>query len=178
MKQPEWALKYKTKGTELRLIGGTYYLYEVSSKWSPHKKRAQKITGRLLGKITPEGFIQYNFQHSYLSTVYPDVSVTDKKISSLLRVIGEGRQNISAFLKKYIVNSKNDYMIIDATHLLSYSEDMEIAKPEYNNHKFSPQDLLMRLREIKKVRLNDSWYTSEITSKTKKLIEKLNIHIT
>lgn len=58
MKHPEWALKYKRKGTELRLIRGNYYLYEVTSKWNPQKGRAQKITGRLVGKITPEGFIQ------------------------------------------------------------------------------------------------------------------------
>lgn len=55
---PEWALKHKRKGTELRFIKGHYYLYEVSSKWNPEKKRAQKITGKLLGKITPEGFIE------------------------------------------------------------------------------------------------------------------------
>ena len=58
MRYPKWALKHKRKGTELRLIRGTYYLYEVSSRWNPEKKRAQKITGRLLGKITKEGFIQ------------------------------------------------------------------------------------------------------------------------
>jgi hypothetical protein len=43
----------------LRLIGGNYYLYEISSKWSPEKKRAMKITGKLLGKITEaEGFVE------------------------------------------------------------------------------------------------------------------------
>lgn len=57
MVHPDWALKHKRKGTELRLIRGTYYLYEVSSRWNREKGRAQKITGRLLGKITPEGFI-------------------------------------------------------------------------------------------------------------------------
>ncbi len=31
-------------------------------------------------------------------------------------------------------------MLIDATHLLSYSQNMEIAKPGYNDqHKFAPQ---------------------------------------
>jgi hypothetical protein len=28
------------------------------------------------------------------------------------------------------------------------------------------------------VKINDSWHTAEITSKTQKLIEKLDIHIT
>ncbi len=56
-KIPEWALKHKRKGAELRCLKGKYYLYEVSSKWNPIKKRPQKITGKLLGKITPEGFV-------------------------------------------------------------------------------------------------------------------------
>lgn len=57
-KHPDWALAHKQKGTELRLLKGHYYLYEVHSKWDPEKKRAKKITGKLLGKITEgEGFV-------------------------------------------------------------------------------------------------------------------------
>ena len=56
---PQWALKHKKKGTELRCINGYYYLYEVTSKWNPEIKRSKKITGRLLGKITrKDGFIE------------------------------------------------------------------------------------------------------------------------
>lgn len=53
---PEWALKHKKKGTELRCIRDRYYLYEVSSKWDKEKKRARKLTGKCLGSITPDGF--------------------------------------------------------------------------------------------------------------------------
>lgn len=206
MRHPKWALKHKRKGTELRLIRGTYYLYEVSSRWNPEKKRAQKITGRLFGKITQEGFIQspkyalaqrapvlsvvvkeygashflrqlmsdvttelqnafpscwreilivacmrllyhapmknidFHFRHSYLSVLYPDTSVSDKKVSSLLRILGNWREKIAAFFKIHIVGRRNDHMLIDATHLLSYAQDMEIAKPGYNNRReFAPQ---------------------------------------
>ena len=56
---PEWALACKRKGTELRRINGRYYLYEVTSKWNPEKKRSVKITGKLLGKITEaDGFVE------------------------------------------------------------------------------------------------------------------------
>ena len=48
---PEWALACKRKGTELRLLKGKYYLYEVTSKWNPQKKRSVKITGKFLGRI-------------------------------------------------------------------------------------------------------------------------------
>ncbi|MDR0296380.1 MAG: hypothetical protein LBH91_09480 [Prevotellaceae bacterium] len=37
---PLWALACKRKGTELRLLNGRYYLYEVTSKWNPEKKRS------------------------------------------------------------------------------------------------------------------------------------------
>ena len=53
--KPEWATKHKRKGTELRCIGGNYYLYGVSSKWDPVKKRSMKISGPLLGSITEHG---------------------------------------------------------------------------------------------------------------------------
>jgi hypothetical protein len=57
-KHPDWATKHRTKGTELRFINGKYYLYEVSSKWNAIKKRSQKISGKLLGRITEkDGFI-------------------------------------------------------------------------------------------------------------------------
>lgn len=56
---PEWALAHKRKGTELRLIRGRYYLYEVTSKWDPVEKRTKKITGKFLGTITDaEGFVE------------------------------------------------------------------------------------------------------------------------
>jgi len=58
-KHPDWALKFQKKGTELRLLNGQYYLYEATSKWNPEKKRSQKVTGKLLGKITEkDGFIE------------------------------------------------------------------------------------------------------------------------
>lgn len=55
---PEWAIQHKQKGTELRCIKNKYYLYEVYSKYNHQKRRPQKITGLLLGRITEaDGFI-------------------------------------------------------------------------------------------------------------------------
>lgn len=55
---PDWATAARQPGTELRLINNTYYLYAVHSKYDPVLKRARKITGKLLGKITEQdGFI-------------------------------------------------------------------------------------------------------------------------
>jgi transposase len=54
MKHPEWAIKHKVKGTELRLINGKYYLYKITSKWDKEKKVTKKITLGMIGRITQE----------------------------------------------------------------------------------------------------------------------------
>lgn len=56
-KFPDWAYAYKPKDSAIHFINGIYYIYGVSSKWSPVKHRSVKITGALLGKVTPDGFI-------------------------------------------------------------------------------------------------------------------------
>jgi transposase len=52
MTHPEWALKLKTKGTELRNIGGRFYLYRISSKYDKARKVTRKITHEMIGRIT------------------------------------------------------------------------------------------------------------------------------
>lgn len=54
MHHPDWVLKHKTPKTEIRLIRGKYYLYNVSSCWNPEKKRSQKKTLGQVGIITQE----------------------------------------------------------------------------------------------------------------------------
>lgn len=57
MAYPEWVEKYRQKGTNISCIRGKYYLYACSSKYDPVKKRAKKITGEYLGRITEDGLI-------------------------------------------------------------------------------------------------------------------------
>lgn len=57
MSYPKWVEKQRRKGTNISCIRGKYYLHECSSKYDPKKKRAKKITGKYLGRITEEGLI-------------------------------------------------------------------------------------------------------------------------
>jgi hypothetical protein len=58
MPLPEWALQYKEPHTEIRRIRGRFYKYEISSRYSPEKKRSVKITVRILGSISEQdGFV-------------------------------------------------------------------------------------------------------------------------
>lgn len=54
MPHPEWVLKHKIPGTEIRCIKGRYYLYGYTTVWSKEKKRAQKKTTKQIGVITQD----------------------------------------------------------------------------------------------------------------------------
>jgi len=54
MAHPEWVLKFKTKNTEIRPVKGKYYLYNITSVWSPEKKRTKKVTLNYVGSISEE----------------------------------------------------------------------------------------------------------------------------
>ncbi|MCS4541939.1 MAG: hypothetical protein HY929_06435 [Euryarchaeota archaeon] len=51
-----------------------------------------------------------------------------------------------------------------------------IDKSLLNN--YSPNDVLIHLSRIHKLKIEEKWLTSEIPKKTRKIIEKLNLHIT
>lgn len=58
MPLPSWIQKFREPKTEIRLIKGTFYKYAVAYRYNAEKKRTDKITLELLGKITEkEGFI-------------------------------------------------------------------------------------------------------------------------
>ncbi len=55
---PDWVMKYKKKGVEIRKSGDHYYAYEMTSRWNREKKRADKITGQYLGVVTHDGIVK------------------------------------------------------------------------------------------------------------------------
>ena len=57
MAYPDWVERERRPGTNISHSKGKYYLYEVTSVWDPVKKRAQKKTGKYLGRITEDGLI-------------------------------------------------------------------------------------------------------------------------
>lgn len=55
---PEWALKHKRPGTELKLINKRYYLYGVKSVYDKILGRSKKVSLGIIGSITEQdGFI-------------------------------------------------------------------------------------------------------------------------
>ena len=54
MPHPDWVLKHKIPNTEIRCIRGKYYLYSITSVWSPEKQRTKKKTLKQIGVIDKE----------------------------------------------------------------------------------------------------------------------------
>jgi len=111
---PDWATQARQPGTELRLINNTYYLYAVSSKYDPVLKRARKITGKLLGKITEQdGFIMSSKDKLRQKSEQPIIvdklttkeygtqqlvmQLADKQLAALEKVFGEDAKPLFLF---------------------------------------------------------------------------------
>lgn len=207
---PEWAIKHKKPGTELRLLKGRYYLYEISSKWNKEKKRTQKVTGKILGRVTEDkGFtpsgtkdqpelqlkelsaktsgigslvesvindvlpalkkhfgslgesiycasimrlahqcplknMDLHFKHDFLSETFSNVSLSDKKMTALLKTLGEGQDNINCFFKEF--SKPGEHILMDITAIHSKSKEMTLNHAGYNSQgNFDPQANLLLL---------------------------------
>lgn len=54
---PEWVRKHRTKGTNIKKVGGSYYLYRRTSKRVPGKKNPQ-THDVFIGVITRDGVVR------------------------------------------------------------------------------------------------------------------------
>ena len=55
---PDWVEKFRSKNREIKHIKGNYYLYERKTVYDSSKKRARKVSGAYLGKITEDGLVK------------------------------------------------------------------------------------------------------------------------
>lgn len=85
MVYPDWVLKQKGKRTLIMRRDDRYYLYRVSSKWNPEKKRSQLKTEEYLGRITPDGLIEPKVKR--IMHRYDQISVKEYGSSFLLQHI-------------------------------------------------------------------------------------------
>jgi transposase len=100
---PEWALRHKGKGMELRIINGKYYIYQVTSKYDPLLKRSKKVTGKILGTVTEkDGFIESDKRQLQKSQVQAvDVSSICVRESGFTGFINSYSTEITNKLKQF-----------------------------------------------------------------------------
>lgn len=93
---PDWVEKFRQKNREIKFIKGNYYLYERKTVYDKEKKRARKISGTYLGKITEDGLVKTAKRSAALPVEvgYP----VEYGATELLELLGE---DILANLKEY-----------------------------------------------------------------------------
>ena len=70
------------------------------------------------------------------------------------------------------------WMFINYIALHWYYRIFQLLKEHKLNSKYAPMDLILFLKEVRKVKINGKWHNAEITKKTQDLLNTLNIHIT
>ncbi len=117
MSIPDWVKKHRVPKTEIKAIGGNYYVYEVSSVWDGKLGRARKVSGKLLGKITREsGFI------ARLARISIDgkarLCVKEYGVSCLIE---SSMQEYTEALKKFFPNEWQQVLVAAYSRLLHQS---------------------------------------------------------
>lgn len=82
--------------------------------------------------------------------------------------------------KSYMQNefALQGWMFITFIAIQWYYEIYMLIRKKDLTSKYSPKELLTHLSELKKIKSNENWVVSEFTLKTKKILDKLDIHIT
>jgi len=200
--RPDFVINYKKeKNTEIKHINGNWYLYERKTKYNPETKRSTKVSGKMLGKITENGFvpksikastfrevevkeygashyfisnsqsilerlkqcfpyygeqlyvialmrimygkafkrIAINYESSYISNIFPNLSLSPSTITQLLKDVGRDRESIKKFMDSY-TKEKDRFILFDGHRILSSSNNLDMAEVGYDSKsRYSPQ---------------------------------------
>jgi len=84
----------------------------------------------------------FHIAQSWIGEHWQIKSISDKKISLLLREIGQNRQKGVEYMRHFV--QKGKYILADTTHILSKSKHIELSHKGYNNKMdYEPQVNLM-----------------------------------
>ena len=82
--------------------------------------------------------VQVYYFDSHFSDLFPDALCSPKSLSEIISSIGMRRGNVVEFLRNFVIGSR--HIVIDLTHIFSFSEDVISATLGYNSAKeFIPQ---------------------------------------
>lgn len=129
MSYPEWVEKYRQAGTNISCIRGKYYLYACTSKYDPEKKRAKKITGEYLGRITEEGLIPPKRKQIEISD--QEVSIKEYGAS---KVVSELGADIYSSLKKHFPEDADKLFALSALRLIEKCPFKRIGEAYANSY--------------------------------------------
>jgi len=102
----------------------------------------------------------------------------DYKVRNQVETMIDAMKNTLMAETSYMQNEDafNGWMLVNFIALQFYYKVYSLLKEKDLISKLSPDDLFMLLKEVRKVKINQNWVTADISSKTQKLLEKLQIN--
>ena len=67
---PESILKHRQPGTEIKKVGGKYYMQRITCKWIPEKKQRKKVVLEYLGQVTEAGLVPKRHRLAAVAPAY------------------------------------------------------------------------------------------------------------
>lgn len=178
MNYPDWVKKFRTKGTAVKKVGNSYYLYKHSSKRVPGKKYPQAVD-TYIGVITPDGVVRKNkkkvslenievFEYGFSKALYDLCTLKWKN-----DLKEDWRDVLYLIIKEY---SPNSYLLRDH-EFKKTSIRLSLQTKKLEDEIGVPLNELMELNTIYLLCFQDREAISKINDKHKSIIDKYHINI-
>jgi hypothetical protein len=180
---PEWVQQQRTKGTTVKKVGNTYYLYKRTSKRVPGKKYPQPVD-TYIGIITPDGIVERKKQQLATTSIRVkefgfSKAVWDSCPEDWKKAVGEGWEDKLAciILKLSPESFLSVEMDVKTEDELSFSASVQTGMLSKRFRKKYGIDFssLECLKNIYLVYIEKHVFVSEISDEQSKLLEKLSI---
>lgn len=174
---PDWVKKFRRKGTAVKKVGNSYYLYQHTSKRVPGKKYPQAVD-KFIGVITPDGVIEKSKKKVSLEDIevfecgfsFALYSICPEEWKKLLN--DEWFTILKSIIHQY---SPHSYLLIDFNDECSKNINLYERKL-FDMLEVSLEDLLS-LSTIYLLRFSDRDVISKINEYQKELLHQLNLTI-
>lgn len=182
---PEWVQQQRIKGTTVKKVGNTYYLYKRTSKRVPGKKYPQPVD-TYIGIITPDGIIER--KRRQLATTSIKVkeygfskAVWDSCPDDWKKAVGEGWEDKLACM--IMKASPESYLSVDmdikGEDELSFSVASQagmLSRRFYKRYGVEFNSLEV-LKSVYLVYIENHVFVSEITDEQMKLLKKISVSL-
>ena len=182
---PEWVQQQRTKGTTVKKVGNTYYLYKRTSKRVPGKKYPQPVD-TYIGILTPDGIIERKKQQLATTSIKVkeygfSKSVWDSCPDDWKKAVGEGWEDKLACM--IMKASPESYLSVDmdvkGEDELSFSVASQagmLSRRFYKKYgvEFNRLEIL---KTIYLVYIENHAFVSEITDEQMRLLKKISVSL-
>lgn len=182
---PEWVQQQRIKGTTVKKVGNTYYLYKRTSKRVPGKKYPQPVD-TYIGIITPGGIIERKRQQLATTSIKVkeygfSKAVWDSCPDDWKKAVGEGWEDKLACM--IMKASPESYLSVDmdikGEDELSFSAANQagmLSRRFYKRYGVEFNSLEI-LKSVYLVYIENHVFVSEITDEQMKPLKKISVSL-